>query len=156
LAAAHVDGGCTGSGQFQKGNFTVTAAEEGVVNVPLTDDVTWEGALPAAPAGETPYSGKIEVELPPPFAPLKIDDWSGTSDSPGNTGVKHYDLPSAVPRGVEFEVTGSHTQGAVSCSGFVKVKVDGGKLGPLTIASLVGTLGTGALFALAGRAKVGG
>jgi len=34
--------------------------------------------------------------------------------------------------------------------------VQGGKLGPLTIASLVGTLLTGGLFAMAGRAKVGG
>jgi hypothetical protein len=155
-AAAHVDGGCTGSGDFDKGNFTVSAAEEGVVTVPLKDDVSWQGALPAPPSGDTAYSGKIEVELPPPFGSLEIDSWSGTSDSPGNSGVKHYDLPSAVPRGVEFEVTGSHTQGAVSCSGFVKVKVAGGKFGPLTIGSLVGTVLTGGLFALAGRPKVGG
>ncbi len=80
-AGAHVDGGCTGSGTFEKGNFTATAAEEGVVNVPLADNVQWEGALPSPPAGETAYSGKIEVELPPPFPALKIDSWSGTSDS---------------------------------------------------------------------------
>jgi len=154
-AAAHVDGGCTGSGTFAKGKFTATAAEEGVVNVPLTDDVSWQGALPAPPPGDTGYSGKIEVELPPPFAPLKIDSWSGTSDSAANSGVKHYDLPSLVPRGVEFEVTGSHSQGTANCSGFVKVTVQGGKLGPLTIASLVGTVLTGGLFAMAGRSKVG-
>ena len=153
-AGAHVDGGCTGSGEFKKGNITVSAAEEGVVTVPLADDVSWQGALPSAPSGETAYSGKIEVELPPPLPALKIDSWSGTSDSASNNGVKHYNLPSAVPRGVEFEVTGSHTQGAVKCSGFVKVKVAGGKFGPMTIGSLAGTLLTGGLFALAGRPKV--
>jgi hypothetical protein len=154
-ASAHVDGGCTGSGDFEKGAFTGNAAEEGTINVPLADTVHWQGALPGALPAETPYSGKIEVELPPPFSPLKIDSWSGTSDSTGNSGVKKYDLPSAVPRGVEFEVKGSHTQGAFNCSGQVKLVVQGGKFGPVTIASLVGTALTGALFVFAGRPKVG-
>jgi hypothetical protein len=155
-ASAHVDGGCTGSGDFEKGGFTGDAAEEGTINVPLADTVDWQGALPGALPGETPYSGKIEVELPPPFKPLKIDSWSGTSDSTGNSGEKKYDLPSAMPRGVEFEVKGSHTQGPFNCSGHVTVVVQGGKFGPVTIASLVGTALTGALFAFAGRPKVGG
>jgi hypothetical protein len=153
-AAAHVDGGCTGEGVFDKG-LRVSASEEGVVNVPLKDTVHWQGALPGPLPAETAYSGKIEVELPPPFPALKIDSWSGTSDSVSNSGVKKYDLPSAIPRGVEFQVTGSHRQGAYNCSGFVKVVVQGGKLGPLTIASLVGTALTGVGLVVAGRPKLG-
>jgi hypothetical protein len=151
-APGHVDGGCTGSGAFEKGGFTATAAEEGVVTIPEKDTVHWEGALPGD-TGKVGYSGKIEVELPPPFGSLKIDSWSGTTDSTGNSGVKKYDIPAGVPRGVEFEVTGSHTQGPFNCSGFVKLKIDGSKFGPATIVSLLGTLGFGAGFAFAGRAK---
>ena len=155
-ASAHVNGGCTGSGVFEKGGFTGQATEEGTINVPLEDTVHWQGALPAPPPGEVAYSGKIQVDLPPPFAPLKIDSWSGTSDSPGNSGVKKYSLPSFVPRGVEFDVSGEHHQGTANCDGSVKLVVQGGKFGPLTIGSLVGTVLTGGLFAFAGRPKVGG
>src|SRR3954462_2332766 len=84
-APSHVDGGCTGSGTFEKGKFTATAAEEGVVTIPEEDKVAWQGALPG-PTGDVAYSGEIKVELPPPFGSLKIDSWSGTSDSTGNQG----------------------------------------------------------------------
>ena len=156
-ASAHVNGGCTGSGAFEKGGFTATAAEEGVVNVPLQDTVTLgRGIEPATPGKIGLQRLHPRVDLPPPFAPLKIDSWSGTSDSTGNNGVKKYSLPDFVPRGVEFDVSGHHDQGAVHCDGSVKLTIQGGKFGPLTIGSLVLTALTGGLFAFAGRPKVGG
>lgn len=156
-AAAKVDGGCTGSGAFQNEGITVDASETGVVTVPDADTVNWRGDLPGPPATPTAYSGKIEVSLPPPFSPIKIDSWSGTSDSPGNSGVKKYDLPSGVPGGVEFEVSGNHKQGNVNCSGSVRVKLEGGftssPAGPVSAAL---TLLSGAGVLAAGRPKAGG
>ena len=152
-AAAKVDGGCTGSGTFTKGGFTVDASESGVVTVPSKDDVQWKAALPGQPAGDTAYSGSIEVKLPPPFGEIKIDDWSGTSDSAGNQDVKHYDLPSFIPGGVEFEVTGHHDEGNVHCKGTVRVKLDSSSLSVLSAGSLVGTALTGLALVFAGRAK---
>jgi hypothetical protein len=150
-----VNGPCAGSGAFKNGGFTKTAAETGVVTIPLADDVAWQGSI-SAPTGNVPYSGQIKVDLPPPFGSLSIDSWSGTTDSTSNNGVKHYSLPSLTPRGVEFEVSGSHTQGGVSCSGAVKLVVDGSKFGAATIGSLVGTVATGAVLVLAGRPRVRG
>ena len=154
-AGAVMDQGtCTGSGTFKKGGFTVTQAETRVVEVPAKDEVTWQGALPWKPAAPEAYSGKIEVALPPPFAPLQIDSWSGTSDSQGNNGVKKYDIPSFVPKNVELEVRGQHI-GSTTCKGHVKIKIKGSSVGPVSIASLVGTALTGTGLVLAGRPKLG-
>jgi hypothetical protein len=132
-----------------------TAADAGVDVVPLEDDVHWAGAI-NVPKPESAYSGHIEVQLPFPLPSLRIDSWSGSSDSTGNSGDKHYKLPSSVPRGVEFEVTGAHSQGGVNCTGTVKVKVAGGAFdSPAAPASLIGTVVTGGVLALAGRAKGG-
>ncbi|MEY2453241.1 MAG: hypothetical protein QOD92_2815, partial [Acidimicrobiaceae bacterium] len=134
----------------------VTQAETGVIEVPAKDEVSWQGALPAAPAAPEAYNGKIEIPLPPPFGPLKIDSWSGTSDSQGNSGVKKYDLPSYVPKNVELEVQGQHTSASGTCKGHVKIKVKGSSVGPVSLASVALTVATGAGLVLAGRPKVGG
>ena len=150
---ATLSGPCTASGSLNKGGFTVDATESRVVTVPETDDVTWKGAL-QAPGGEQAYSGKIELELPPPLPKWKIDSWSGTSDSSENNGVKHYDVASFAPRGVEMRLTGEHTQGSVSCSGVVKIKIEGGAFdSPGAPIALVGTAVTGVVLVLSGMAK---
>lgn len=153
-APATVSGPCDGSGAFEKGGFTKTAAETGVVEIPRTDDVDWQGTITGV-SGEQAYAGHIDVELPPPFGSLKIDSWGGRTDSTGNSGTKHYDIPGAVPANVEFSVQGAHTQGTAKCSGSVKLKLKGSALNPFSIGSLVGTVLTGAGLAVAGRAKGG-
>jgi hypothetical protein len=154
-SSATVSPACQGTGAFEKSGLTYTAADSGVDEIPRTDDVDWEGSI-TGPTGEQPYSGKIEVELPPPFGALSIDSWSGTTDATSNSGTKHYDIPGAVPGGVEFSVKGSHTQGGTTCTGSVKVKIKGGSVNAFSLGSLVGTALTGAGLVLAGRAKVGG
>jgi hypothetical protein len=154
-ASAVVSPDCQGTGKFPKAGVTYTAADAGVDVVPLEDTVAWEGSI-KAPKAESAYSGHIEVQLPFPLPSLRIDEWSGSSDSTANSGTKHYKLPSSVPRGVEFEVTGAHSQGGVNCTGTVKVKVAGSAFdSPAAPASLIGTLVTGGVLALAGRAKGG-
>lgn len=143
---AELDGpnGCQASGAFLDGGFTVDAATIGddLVTVLRSDTVAWQGSV-AAPPGE--HSGSISVELPPPFGDVEIDSWSGDSQSTSNEGVREYDLPSLVPAGVEFEVVGSHTDQNGTCSGYVRMEVEGGAFdSPLTAISLVGTVATGA------------
>ncbi|MEY2453650.1 MAG: hypothetical protein QOD92_3224 [Acidimicrobiaceae bacterium] len=148
-------GNCTGSGTFEKGGFTVTQAEAGVIEVPEKDSVSWKGDLPSAPSAPEAYNGKIEVEMPAPFPALKIDDWSGTSDSQGNSGVKDYDIPGWVPKNVELSVVGEHVSTSTTCKGHVKIKIKGGSVGPVSLGSLALTAATGVGLVLAGRPKVG-
>jgi hypothetical protein len=158
-AAAEIDGPCTGSGEFENGtkdagSFTVDGDTSDVVEVPLKDTVHWEGAIDAS--GERDYSGSIEVDLPWPLDAATIDTWDGTTDETGNSDEKSYDLPSAVPRGVEFEVTGHHSEdGEVVCSGTVKVKVEGGAFdSPIAPVGIAGTVISGVGLALAGLSKI--
>jgi hypothetical protein len=158
-AAAKIDGPCTGSGDFQGGTkdagpFTVDGDTSDVVEVPLKDTVHWQGAIDAS--GERDYSGSIEVDLPWPLGAATIDTWDGTTEETSNQDEKSYDLPSAVPRGVEFEVTGHHSEdGKVVCSGTVKVKVEGGAFdSPIAPVALGGTVISGVGLALAGLSKI--
>ena len=145
-ASAQLDStnGCQGSGVFIDGGFAVDAAAIGdeLVTVPRSDTVQWQGSV-AAPPGV--YAGSISVELPPPFGSMEIDSWSGNSQTTSNAGVEEYDLPSLVPAGVEFKVVGAHTDVNGTCSGYVRMTVEGGAFdSPLTAISLVGTAATGA------------
>jgi hypothetical protein len=141
---------CTGTGHFTKSGHDYTAADAGVDKVPRVDDVVWAGSITNAPSGQQAYSGHIEVELPPPFGGVTIDTWGGTTDSTGNNGTKHYDIPGFVPANVQFPVSGSHTQGGLTCSGSVTVEIEGSAFGPFSIATLILTLLFGAGLVLAG------
>ena len=89
--------------------MAVDAEEIGdkVVTIPRSDTVDWNGSVDAPPGA---YSGSISVDLPPPFSEWKIDSWNGNSQTTANSGAKHYNLPSAVPAGVEFRVIGAHVE----------------------------------------------
>ena len=140
-----VDGGsgCSGTGGWlESGLFVDAETVVGVQTIPRSDTVTWEGSV-AAPPGL--YSGQISVDLPPPFGEVKIDDWSGDSESTGNSGSHEYDFPSLVPAGVEFEVFGEHSDENGGCTGTVTFEIDGGPFdSPIAPISLGGT----AVFAL--------
>ena len=140
---------CIGTGDFVKSGHHYTAADAGVDKIPRVDDVKWDGKI-VIPATESAYSGHIDVELPPPFGKVSVDSWKGSSDSVENNGTKHYDIPGFVPANVEFDVSGSHTQGGITCSGSVKLKIEGSTFGPFLIGTLVLTLLFGAGLVLAG------
>jgi hypothetical protein len=151
-APSVVAGPCQGTGAFQAGKFTKTAAETGVVEIPRKDTVAWEGSITGV-TGESAYAGAIELETPAGLPTISIDSWKGTSDATSNKGEKKYDIPSWVPANVEFKVKGSHTQGGITCAGYVKLKIKGSALGPFSIGSLIGTVLTGLGLAVAGKAK---
>ena len=141
---------CTASGTFRDAGVTVDAATAtGVVTVRRSDTVDWQGSVPAAPGA---YSGKVWVNLPPPFGTVTIDSWSGDSQTTSNSGSKHYDLPSMVPAGVVFTVAGEHNDANGHCAGSVQLQIDGSPFGsPITWVSLGGTAVTGVAGAFALR-----
>lgn len=130
VASADVTGPCDGSGNFTEGTdadgpFRVDARSIGgdLVVIPRSDTVEWQGSV-AGPPGE--YRGSISLDLPAPFGDITIDDWSGDSETTSNSGVKDYDLPSFVPAGVEFKVVGQHRDDNGTCSGSVRLEIEGG------------------------------
>ena len=148
------DNGCQATGSWQEAGLTVDAATvEGVVTVPRSDTVDWQGSV-AAPPGA--YSGSVWVELPPPFGQVEIDAWSGDSQTTSNSGSHEYELPSAIPGGVEIVVAGEHTDENGTCAGSVTVQIEGGPFGsPLTAVSLAGTAIAGVGMAAALRPMFG-
>src|SRR3954449_12750267 len=154
-AGAEIDGPCTGSAEFDEGGFTVDAGDLApgeVVEVPVSDTVHWQGEIDGV-SGERDIAGSVAVDLPWPFGEAQIDGWDGSTDKTGNQGDKSYDLPSLIPRGVEFEVKGQHSEdGEVVCTGTVTVKVEGSAFdSPLTPVALAGTAISGVGLVLAGR-----
>jgi len=143
--------GCFGGGTFQEGQFSIDADSVGdrVVTIPRSDTVAWQGSVTAPPGM---YYGSIKVELPPPWGSVTIDSWKGDSQSASNTGTEEYDLPTLLPGGVEFKVTGEHVDQNGRCSGYVKLKVEGKPFSsPITWVSLFGTVATGAGIAFVAR-----
>ena len=148
-AAAHIDpinpNGCNGSGTWRSGTVPPVDAQQigdQLVKIPRSDTVDWKGSVKKPPGG---YSGEVSIDLPWPFRGWQIDSWKGNSKNPGTSGAKKYNLPSWVPAGAEFKVTGSHTDENGTCSGYVKLEIDGGPFdSPAAPISLVATVATGA------------
>jgi hypothetical protein len=159
-AGADINGPCTGSGAFNRGTkargpFTVNAQDlkpGDVVEVPVKDTVHWKGDISGV-SGNRTIDGFVAVDLPWPFGEATIDTWGKSTDLTGNEGEHSYSLPSLIPRGVEFEVSGQHSEnGVVVCSGTAKVKVEGSAFdSPLAPIGLGGTAISGVGLAFAGR-----
>lgn len=155
-AGAELTGPCTGRGTFASDGRVVDAATADKVVVPPEDTVAYVGTISGA-SGERSHSGHIDLELPPPLPAIEIESWGTDSTTEtSDAGNQTYDLPSFVPRGVELELTGEHVDTAGTCTGSVRVEIDGGPLDSpaAPIAAVAGTLGAAAGLAVAARPKV--
>jgi hypothetical protein len=156
-------GRCQGTATFTKGlqdtgPFVVdskTLAPDTVTKIPLSDDVQWTAGLNGVDPKARPVSGHVAIDLPWPFGTVAINSWDDTTTKTENSGTQSYDLPSAVPRGVVFEVQGEHREGAtVYCSGTAKVEIEGSAFStPLAFVSLAGLAASGVGVAMAGRSR---
>jgi hypothetical protein len=145
-AAGELTGPCTATGTFASGPFTVDAATADKVVVPIEDDVSYQAAITATQGEERSHEGHIDLELPPPFRPIRIEDWGTDSTTEvSDADTYEYDLPSYVPRGVELLVTGKHVDTAGTCTGEVRVEIDGGPLDApaLPAVAVAGTFAAG-------------
>lgn len=151
-------GRCVGQASFAKGvdgPFTMSSSalsSSDVTSIPLSDTVTWSGSLVGVTAQSREISGYVKIDMPWPIPDITLDSWDGTSSRTQNSDVEEYTLPSITPRDVVLRVYGEHREaGTVFCSGAAKVKIDGSRFGPFTIASIVLFAGAAALAALASR-----
>ncbi len=137
-------GDCTGSATFTDGTkVTESHAIEDVVTVPEKDTVQWIGNTHLDPPNdEVPFFGNVSVALPR-FNWI-VADWDGDTEEVKDEGSYTYEVPGFIPRGVQFEVTGEHTQQGQTCVVAVTMQVDGDR-GPGAIIAATGT----AVFALA-------
>jgi hypothetical protein len=135
-AHATVTGPCTATGTI---NGTTYHASHETAVIPRQGAVRWTGAINTG-AGTRNISGKVYLKLPPPFGKMVIGNgsWDGPSSRRVNTGVYHYDFPSALI-GPKFVLSGEHAErGTVVCTGAVTVTLEGSKSkNPVLIASLV-------------------
>jgi hypothetical protein len=163
-AGAVLTGGCTASGSLAKGTTAggpitvdpVTLPAGSVVKIPLADEVSWTGSVPAS-GPDRPISGFVKIDLPWPLSAISFKSWGGDTSKSANSGTTSYDLPSVTPRGVVFDVSGQHVDQGVTCAGHVLVEVEGSAFdSPLTWAALGGTALSALGFAFAGRPKRGG
>ena len=93
-AHATVTGPCIATGTID--GTTYRATQETAV-IPRKGAVRWTGAVNTA-AGTRNISGKVYLKLPPPFGKIVIGNgsWDGPSSRHANSGVYHYDFPSAL------------------------------------------------------------
>src|SRR4051794_27748784 len=156
VGSAAVSGGREGSAPFPV-NAEVPA--DHVTVVPKADIVRWQGGVVGPVAGvERPIAGFIAVDLPWPLGRQTVETWGGTSKKIGKAGIRDYDLPSSVPRGVEFRVVGEHNEnGDLFCSGEATVKIEGSAFdSPATPVALVLSVASavGLVFAGLGGRKL--
>jgi hypothetical protein len=155
-ASAKVNGPCTGSGTFESQGKTYDAATTDDLTLPAKDTVSYKGAIETTSTGARSHHGKIELKLPSPLPSLTITSWKSASTTKTTAeGVHDYDLPSIVPRGVKLDLTGEHIDTAGTCTGTVRITIDGGPFdapAPTSVA-LAGTVVTAAGLAFAARPK---
>lgn len=136
------DDGCKASGSWVSSGLVVDATAKGTVTVPGKDTVQWTGSVSGPPGS---YAGSMWIELPPPFGKVTIRSWKGDSQTTSNAGDEKYSLPSFVPAGAVFTVSGRHVDANGTCAGTVKLKLDGSPLSsPSTWVALGGTVVSGA------------
>lgn len=149
-------GACFGSGTWQSTGQEENTAEHvpsDVITIPQQDTVDWSGQVGDGTGTERrEIGGEIRVELP--IGSVVVDDWGGESERYANAGEHTYKLPSVVV-GIEFTLTGSHSEGGSEvCSGSVGMVVDGNLFSnPLAIGSLATLVlsGAGLVFAAKGK-----
>jgi hypothetical protein len=159
-------GACVGTATFATGTddggpFAVdsrTLTTDDVTVVPISDTVTWTGAVTGVAAGTVrPVAGFVKLDLPWPLPDATVDSWDSTTALVENEGVEDYDLPSALPRGLTFRVYGEHREnGTVVCTGSAQARLEGGFMdSPVTLVATILAVPALAALVVAGIPKVG-
>lgn len=165
-AGAELNGPCEAQGTIHETGLTIDpSVSDGPFEVPLEGTVDWSGQVGAGGQDTDPRStdGAIAVIAPPLIDKLadvaggllEFRDW-GDDDavSTAEADTDTYELPSFTPRDTEILVEGFHDDPVGNCDGHVTVIVEGSALdSPLAVASLAGTVITGAGVVVAALAR---
>jgi hypothetical protein len=161
-ASAELNGPCEATGTIEETGLTIDpSTSDGPFEVPLSGTVVWSGSIgDGTETEERATGGAIAVVGPPLFdavlgSVLEFREW-GDPDavSTAESDTDGYDLPDYTPRDTELVVTGFHDDELGNCDGEITVIVEGDPLdSPIAVASLAGTVITGAGVALAALAR---
>jgi hypothetical protein len=146
--AQDATGPCTATATLSNGvvvNPYDPAMAGTVYEVPIQGSASYEGSVEATTTPR-PISGRVAIQGPPGFGDFTItDQWTWSSENAtttSKTGTANWDLPAALPRGVEMKVTGVHRENGVAvCEGTVLIKLEGGMFdSPVGYIAVAGTL----------------
>lgn len=150
-AGASLSDACEGTATLsdEGETFSVNAKFPGTQKIPRKAAVAYQGSIDLSPGQEYTYSGAAKLKVF--FTEIKLStwEWSGDTEKVATDGTTSYDLdlPAGLLGGVKGTVTGSHTQGGITCTGNVPIQIGGSAVNAASI-------GTGALAA-AGAAGLG-
>jgi hypothetical protein len=150
VALASVEGGCTGEATILGETYTpANDTPKNAIPIPNQEgvQVTYSGSVNFENKN---HSGSVKVQVGP--FNIAVGDWDGPNqqDERGVTN-KIYELddfrdklPIWIP-GV-WKVSGEHSAGGNSCSGFAMIKLEGSALGsPVGLVTIVALVGLGYL-----------
>ncbi len=142
--ASDLDGPCTVQATLSSGGTINPSASGGVYTVPHSGSASYIASVGVS-GEDRVIDGAVSVSTPPGIPSINIHDpWDGEADENSDTDMVDWDIPSWVPGGITLTVSGYHNDEGASCSGSIKVKLDGNITdSPLGIISLVMTVLTG-------------
>jgi hypothetical protein len=162
-AAAELNGPCQAVGTIEETGLVIDPSTgDGPFVVPLEGTVAWSGQVGDGEDTEARSTNGGVAVVGPPIVDavlgglLEFRDW-GEDDAVSTleSGTDTYTLPEYTPRDTELLVTGFHDDSAGNCDGEVIIVVEGEPLdSPFAVASLAGTVITGAGLAVAAMSKV--
>jgi hypothetical protein len=140
--AADLDGPCTATATINETGATVDpSASGGVYTAPFEGSASYTGSI-AVPAEPRAFSGRVWVETPPGIPSITIKDWSDDDgENVSDSGTVDWSIPQIVPGGVTVTVSGVHNDASATCTGSIKVELEGGfmdsPVGPASVALTV-------------------
>ena len=140
--ASDLTGPCTVQATIPGVGTVDPSASGGVYTVPHSGSASYDATIAVSGEDRT-INGAVEVVTPPLIPSFDLrDPWSDDSaDENADSDTVTWDIPSWVPGGITMTVSGFHNDEGASCSGSIKVKLEGGITdSPLGIASLVLTV----------------
>ena len=140
--AVDFSGPCTVSASLSNGTVVDPSASGGVYTVPHKGSANYTGSI-AQPTTPRAHNGSVKVSTPPLVPSINLKDPWGEPDAVtvSDSGTVTWDIPSWVPGGVEFTVSGSHNDGGLLCKGSIVVKLDGNiTSGALGWVAIIGTV----------------
>ena len=118
------------------------SASGGVYTVPHSGSADYIASI-AVSGEDRSIDGAVTVSTPPGIPSIDLrDPWQDdAADENSDTDTVEWDIPSWVPGGITLTVSGFHNDEGVSCTGSIKVKLDGGLFdSPLGVAVVVLTV----------------
>jgi hypothetical protein len=110
---------------LDNGEVIDPSASGGVYTAPHSGSASYTGSI-SVPAEPRAFSGSVWVKMPPGVPSITIKTWGDDDgENVSDSGTVTWDIPSVVPGGLTVTVSGVHNDAGATCTGSIKVKLDG-------------------------------